>query len=149
MKIYLGADHRGYCLKEKVSRWLFDWGYEFSDLGANYLDVTDDYTTYAEKVASIVGKEEGSRGILVCGSGVGVDVIANKFDGVRSSIGKNPDQVKAGRNDDDMNILVLAADFTRDDEAKLMVKVFIETKFSGKARHERRLEEIEKIEANN
>jgi ribose 5-phosphate isomerase B len=149
MKVYLGADHRGYELKEKISRWLFDWGYEFTDMGASFLDATDDYTLYAEKVASIVGSEEGARGILVCGSGVGVDVVANKFDGVRSSIGKNPDQVKAGRNDDDMNILVLAADFTRPDEAKLMVKVFIETKFSGKARHEKRLEEIEKIEANN
>ncbi len=147
--IYIGADHRGYNLKEKISRWLFDWEYEFTDMGATYLDPTDDYTTYAEKVASIVAKEEDSKGILVCGSGVGVDVVANKFDGVRSSIGKNPDQVKAGRNDDDMNVLVLAADFTRDDEAKLMVKVFIETKFSGKARYEKRIEEIEKIEANN
>jgi len=151
--IYIGADHRGYNLKENISRWLFDWGYEFEDMGASFLDATDDYTVYAEKVASIVGsssvKASADKGILVCGSGVGVDVVANKFDGVRSSIGKNPDQVKAGRNDDDMNILVLAADYTREDEAKQMVKVFMETKFSGKARYEKRLEEIEKIEANN
>lgn len=149
MKIYLGADHRGYSLKEKISRWLFEWGYEFTDLGANYLDPADDYTTYAEKVASIVGSEEGSKGILVCGSGVGVDIVANKFDGARSSIGKNPDQVKAGRNDDDMNILVLAADYTKDDEAKQMLKVFIETKFGNKERYKKRLREISEIEANN
>jgi ribose 5-phosphate isomerase B len=147
--IYIGADHRGYQLKEKISQWLFNWKYEFMDMGATYLDATDDYTVYAEKVGSIVAKEEDSKGILVCGSGVGVDVVANKFDGVRSSIGKNPDQVKAGRNDDDMNILVLAADYTREDEAKQMIKVFIETKFSGKERYEKRLEEIEKIEENN
>lgn len=147
--IYIGADHRGYSLKEKISQWLFNWEYKFTDMGATYLDATDDYTLYAEKVASIVAKEKGSKGILVCGSGVGVDVVANKFDGVRSSIGKNPDQVKAGRNDDDMNILVLAADYTKEDEARLMVKVFIETKFSGKVRYGKRLREIEMIEENN
>ena len=149
MKIYLGADHRGYALKEKIARWLFDWGYEFIDLGAQNLDPKDDYTKYAEEVGSIVGKNENAKGILICGSGVGVEVVANKFDGVRASIGKNPDQVRAGRNDDDMNILVLAADFTTEKEAREMLKVFLETKFSGRSRYKRRLREIEKIEANN
>lgn len=149
MKIYLGADHRGYVLKEKVARWLFEWKYEFQDLGAENLDLNDDYTKYAEEVASLVASNKQSLGILLCGSGVGVDVVANKFDGVRSSIGKNTAQVTAGRNDDDMNILVLAADYTNETEAKEMLKAFLETKFDGKARHERRLDEIEKIEANN
>ena len=147
--IYIGADHRGLNLKEKVAGWLFEWKYEFQDLGAETLDLNDDYTKYAADVASLVADNKQSLGILLCGSGVGVDIMANKFDGVRSSIGKNPDQVKAGRNDDDMNILVLAADFTDENEAKEMVKAFLETKFDGKTRHERRLEEIEKIEANN
>jgi ribose 5-phosphate isomerase B len=149
MRIYLGADHRGYALKEKIAGWLFDWGYEFVDLGAQNLDPKDDYTKYAEEVGSIVGKNENAKGILICGSGVGVEVVANKFDGVRASIGKNPDQVRAGRNDDDMNILVLAADFTTEKEAREMLKVFLETKFSGRSRYKRRLREIEKIEANN
>jgi ribose 5-phosphate isomerase B len=149
MKIYLGADHGGYPLKEKVSRWLFAWGYTFTDLGAEKLDPHDDYTVYAQKVASLVGKEEGAKGILLCRSGVGVDVVANKFDGVRASVGKNKEQVEAGRNDDDMNILVLAADYTKEAEAKEMLKAFLETKFSGKARFEKRLDDIEKIEANN
>jgi RpiB/LacA/LacB family sugar-phosphate isomerase len=78
-----------------------------------------------------------------------VDIVANKFDGIRSSIGKNPDQVRAGRNDDDMNILVLAADFTKDHEAKEMVKAFLETEFDGKERYVKRLEEIKKLEQNN
>jgi len=149
MKIYLGADHRGYKLKEKLIDWLSGWAYQFSDLGAYRLDPGDDYTLYAEKVASIVGKEKEAKGVLICGSGVGVDVAANKFDGVRASIGKSPQQVKVGRSDDDMNILVLAADFTRDDEANKMLKVFLETKFSRKERHVRRLGDIKKLEANN
>jgi ribose 5-phosphate isomerase B len=149
MKIYLGADHGGYPLKEKVSQWLFEWGYDFNDLGADHLDPKDDYTVYAQKVASLVGKEEGVKGILLCRSGVGVDVVANKFDGVRAGIGKNKEQVEAGRRDDDINILVLAADYTKEAEAKEMAKAFLETKFSGKARFEKRLDDIEKIEANN
>ena len=149
MKIYLGTDHRGFALKEKIKGWLTEWDYSFSDLGAYQLDPKDDYPLYAEKVGVVVGKEEGARGVLLCGSGVGVDVAANKLDGVRASIGKNPDQVKAGRNDDDMNILVIAADYTKEEEAKEMVKVFLETKFAGKARFVRRLEEIKKLEVNN
>ena len=153
LKIYLGSDHRGYHLKEKIARWLFEWGYEFSDMGADHLDPEDDYTTYAERVASIVRDRdrdrEHARGILLCGSGVGVDVVANKFDGVRASIGKSVEQVKAGREDDDMNILVLAADYTKEEEAKEMVKAFLETNFSGKNRFKKRLSDIKRIEANN
>ncbi len=147
--IYIGADHRGYELKEKVASWLFEMKYDFRDLGAESLDTKDDFTKYAESVASVVANDDRSKGILLCGSGVGVDVVANKFDGIRSSIGKNPDQVEAGRRDDDMNILVIAADYTKEDEAKEMLKKFLETKFSGKARYVRRIEEIGKIEANN
>jgi ribose 5-phosphate isomerase B len=148
MKIYIGADHRGYELKEKLAAWLEVEGYNFEDKGAFKLDPEDDYTVYAEKVATMVADTLG-KGILLCGSGVGVDVVANKFDGVRSSIGKNEKQIAAGRADDDMNILVIAADYTKLSEAKKMIKAFLTTKFSGKARHKRRLSEIEKIEANN
>lgn len=149
MKIYIGADHRGFHLKQKVYNWLRDNEYKVLDMGAYELDLTDDYTLYAEKVAIVVADNRNDRGILICGSGVGVDVTANKFDGVRASIGINPDQVKAGRSDDDMNILVLAADFISFKDAKEMIKAFLETKFSGKERHVRRLADIQKIEANN
>lgn len=149
MKIYIGADHRGYELKEKIVKWLFDMEYPHQDLGATHFDPKDDYTKYAMQVASLVAKTEGARGVLLCGSGVGVDVVANKFDGIRASIGKDVFQVEAGRNDDDMNILVIAADFTEEKEAKAMLIAFLETKFSGKAKYERRLQEIEEIEANN
>src|SRR3989338_4463225 len=149
MKVFIGADHRGYKLKEKVAQWLFEAKYEFEDLGADHLDPDDDYTVYAERVASLVARDrdrDRGRGILLCGSGVGVDVVANKFDGVRASVGKSADQVKAGRRDDDMNVLVLAAEFTGVEEAKEMLKAFLETKFDQKSRHKRRLEDIKRIE---
>lgn len=149
MIVYIASDHRGYKLKEKIIIWLDDLGYKYQDMGAYELDTDDDYTVYAEKVGSLVGKEKGSKGVLLCGSGVGVDVVANKFDGVRASIGKSPDQVRSGRNDDDMNILVIAADYTKEKEAKSMLKMFLKTEFSGKKRHLRRLSDISKLEANN
>jgi len=149
MKIYIGADHKGYNLKEAIKGWLRELDYDMDDVGALMLNPRDDYTTYASKVGSKVGLNKGTMGILFCGSGVGVDVTANKFDGVRASIGKIPDQVKAGRADDDMNVLVIAADFTDMVSAKNMVKVFLETKFDGKARHQKRLDDIKKIEENN
>jgi len=145
--IYIGADHRGFSLKEKIKKWLTS--YKVKDLGAESSNKSDDYTVYAERVASMVADNIGTCGILICGSGVGVDIVANKFDGVRASIGKSANQVKAGRTDDDMNILVIAADFTNEEEAKEMVMKFINTKFSGKKRHKKRLEDIKRIEANN
>lgn len=149
MKVYLGTDHRGFALKEKIKEFLLNSDHELEDLGSYELDPEDDYTYYAEKVASMVAEDSGSKGILLCGSGVGVDVTANKFDGVRASIGKNKDQVKAGREDDDMNILVIAADFTKEVEAEEMAQVFLGTSFVGNSRHKRRLTEIGRIEANN
>lgn len=149
MIIYIGADHRGFILKEKIKAWLTKLGYNIKDCGALSLDEKDDYTVYAEKVASLVADDESSLGILICGSGVGVDIVANKFDGIRASIGKTPEQVKDGREDDDMNILVLAADYTSLVEAKRMAKNFIHASFDNLARHKKRLSDIAKIEANN
>ncbi len=145
---YLGADHRGFALKEKVKGWLNEWQYYLKDLGAESLDPNDDYTKYASLVSEAI-KGGDNRGILICGSGVGVDVAANKYDGIRASIGKNVDQVRAGREDDDMNVLVIAADYTKDDEAKDMIKTFLETKFDKAPRHQKRLDDIKKIEENN
>ncbi|MBL7036602.1 RpiB/LacA/LacB family sugar-phosphate isomerase [Candidatus Microgenomates bacterium] len=149
MKIFLGADHRGYELKEKIASWLFELEVDFEDLGADHLDEGDDYSKYATEVASLVAKRPGSKGVLLCGSGVGVEVMANKFDGIRAAIGKSAGQVKAGREDDDMNVLVIASDFTLERQAKGMLIAFLETKYQKNVRHERRLDEIEKIEANN
>ena len=144
--LYIGADHRGFLYKEKTKEWLTLLKYEYKDMGASALDPKDDYTLFAEKVALMVSQNLKAKGILICGSGVGV---ANKFDGIRASLGKNPQQVKAGRQDDNMNILVIASDFTQYDEAKAMISVFLTTKFKGKERHKRRLADITRIEENN
>lgn len=149
MKIYIGADHRGFVLKEKIKELLEEWGNHPQDMGAYQYDKKDDYTIYAEKVALMVKDNLGSFGILLCGSGVGVDVVANKFDGIKASIGKNPKQIMAGRADDNMNVLVIPSDFTSEGEAKELVRAFLETEFEGKARYKRRLEEIKRIEENN
>src|SRR3989339_1655327 len=139
MKIYIGADHRGYALKEKIAKWLYEMEYEFTDLGAVNLDPKDDYTKYATEVASLVSKDSESLGVLICGSGVGVEVIANKFDGIRAFIGKDVRQVKAGRIEDDANVLTIAADYTTEKEAKAMLISFLESRFSAKERYKRRL----------
>ena len=149
MKIYLGADHRGYLLKEKIARFLFEKGYSFEDMGALSLNSDDNYPLYAEKVASMIASSPKDRGILVCGSGVGVLIVANKFDGVRAGLGINKEQVVAARNDDDINVLALASDFTDEKQALEMVLAFLETPFSGKAKHKKRIEDISRIEANN
>jgi RpiB/LacA/LacB family sugar-phosphate isomerase len=85
MKIYLGADHRGFTLKEKLKQWLESQGYAVQDMGAHVLTPGDDYTDYASAVGFNVAKSDDAKGIVVCGSGVGVDVVANKIDGVRSA----------------------------------------------------------------
>lgn len=149
MKIYIGADHRGFDLKKELVRFLLNRKADFADLGASSLDPKDDYTVYAKKVADFVTKEKDSKGILLCGSGVGVDVAVNKFDGIRASVGINADQVTAGRRDDDMNVLVIAADFIKVDEAKQMLEKFLKTKFQKNTRHTRRLKDIKKIEESN
>ncbi|MEK7472512.1 MAG: RpiB/LacA/LacB family sugar-phosphate isomerase [Patescibacteria group bacterium] len=149
MMIYIGADHKGYKLKEKIAKWLYEMEYEFTDLGAVNYDPTDDYVKYAQEVASLIADSKEALGVLICGSGVGVEVVANKFDGVRASVGKSVLQVKAGRIDDNMNILALAADFTIEKEAKAMLIAFLESRFSAKDRYKRRLDDITKIEANN
>ena len=148
MQIFIGADHRGFSLKRDLIKWL-KTNHEVNDLGALKYNPKDDYPLYARKVAEKVRSDSNSFGILLCGSGVGVDVVANKFDGIRASIGKTPAQVRSGRRDDDMNVLVIASDYTSEDEARNMIKTFLSTSFSEDRGHQRRLDEIKKIEENN
>jgi ribose 5-phosphate isomerase B len=146
--IYLAADHRGFQLKEKIKQWLIQWGYDSEDLGAFQLDPADDYPIYAKKVAESMD-EPDDRGILVCGSGVGVDEVANKFDGIRSGVSISKEQIRAARNDDDINVLALASDYISEEEAKEIIKTFLETEFADEERFNRRLKEIGEIEEEN
>jgi len=147
--IYLGSDHRGFELKEALRAWLVSEDYQVEDLGAHVYDANDDYPDYALKVAQKVAADPNGRGILLCGSGVGVDIVANKVDGVRSGIGLNDDQATAARRDDNINVLVIATDYISEENAKKMIKVFLTTEFSGEQRFTDRLQKVEAIEKKN
>jgi len=147
MVIYLGADHRGFNLKERIKKILHEQGYEVFDFGNTSYDEEDDYPDFASAVAKKISAEpERDRGIVVCGSGAGMEIVANKFKGVRAATAISADQIYKARHDDDINVLSLAADFTEEEDAGKMVKVFLETPFGGVARHKRRLAKITQIE---
>lgn len=146
--IYLGADHRGFELKEKVKTWLAVWGYKFKDLGNTKLDLEDDYPDFARKVAEKVSREKKGEieiGILICESGVGVDVVANKYPGVRCGLGFSGQQIRIAKRDDNINCLALSASFITETENKLIIEMFLETQFSGGGKYQRRISKIEKL----
>jgi len=154
MKVIIGADHRGYSLKESLKTWFKENEVDFVDVGADYLKQDDDYPLYAGKVAETISADWGigreyTRGIVICGSGVGVDIVANKFAGVRCGLAINVDQVIAARRDDKINVLALAADAIDETLARKMVDAFLNTDYDDAERRSRRLEEIKKIEKNN
>lgn len=146
--IYLGADHRGFKLKEKIKKWLDEWGHEYEDIGPFEYNKDDDYPLYAAKVAESI-TEPDDRGMIICGSGVGVDEVANKFDGIRSGLAINTEQIKSARHDDNINVLAIASDFTSEEDAQEIVKTFLKTEFADEERFNRRLGEIGEIEETN
>ncbi|MDP3015165.1 MAG: RpiB/LacA/LacB family sugar-phosphate isomerase [bacterium] len=147
MLIYIGADHRGFELKETLKKSLKDQGYEVIDVGNEKYDENDDYPDFAKLVARAIGQDPWNRrGILICGSGVGVDVVANRFKGVRSALVNNPDQAYLSRHDDNANILSLAAEFLDEETAKQILKTWLTTPFSNEEHHRRRLEKIAQLE---
>ncbi len=146
MIIYLGADHRGFNLKESIKQFLKDSGYTVVDLGNTRYEEGDDYTDFVKSVAEKVAADpSGSRGVVACGSGVGADIVANRFRGVRSVLGFSPNQAADSRNDDDTNVLSLAADYFDLDQAKKIVSVWLQTPFSGEERYKRRIKEIDDL----
>jgi len=147
MIIYIGADHLGFYLKEVIKQSLKGDNYEVVDMGNSQSDDSDDYPDFAAAVAEKVAGTGGEvRGIVICGSGIGVDVTANKFVGVRSALAISADQIRAGRHDDDVNVLSLAAGFTDEKSVLEIVRVFLGTPFQKEERYVRRLEKITKIE---
>ena len=151
--IYIGADHRGFELKEKIKSWLSAWGHEYEDCGALEYNKDDDYPDFAKEVAEAVTLRQAQgqdvKGILVCGSGIGVAIAANKIKNARAGTAMKPEQVKASVNDEDLNMVALPADYLNDDEAEKIIKVFLETKFSNAERHVRRVDKIKKLEEQN
>jgi len=146
--IYIGADHRGFELKAKINKWLAGRGYDFEDMGAFEYDRDDDYTDFAIAVAQKVAESpEKHWGIIICGSGVGVEVAANKVKGIRAGLGFESDQVNAARKDDNMNVLALAADNVDEVQALELVEQFLETEFAMSDKYLRRIEKIKRYES--
>lgn len=145
--IFIGADHRGFELKERIRRHLEDEGYSVKDLGNYHLDPSDDYVDYAVKVAEATKNVTTNRGILLCGSGAGVDMVANKIDGVRSALVQDVPRAIQARQHEDANVISLPADILTEEEAYDIVKVFLATEFSGESKHVRRLEKMKEVEA--
>lgn len=147
MLIFIGADHRGFNLKEKLKSFLVNKGYTVIDKGNDFYDESDDYPDFASLVAQEVIKDpDNRRGILICGSGVGVDIVANKFSRIRSALVSNSDQAFSSRNDVDANVLCLATDFLDEEETKKILSVWLQTSFSKEERHKRRIRKISEIE---
>ncbi len=143
MKVYIGADHRGYTLKEQLKKYLTK--IDLVDTTPEH-NPQDDYPDIAKTVAEKVAKDPESRGIIICGSGIGVDIAANKVNGARAGLGISTKQVKDATEEDNINILALASDFTEPEDAKDLVDIFLKTQYIPEDRRERRLEKIANLE---
>jgi ribose 5-phosphate isomerase B len=143
-KIALAADHAGYEEKEKIKKILDDLGIEYSDMGTTSTDSVD-YPDYAQKVADAVSKGEVEQGLLVCGSGTGMAIAANKVRGVRAAVAWNPVIARLAREHNDANVLALPARFMSDSDAVEVVKAWFEAGFDG-GRHAKRVEKISELE---
>ncbi|MBL7047622.1 MAG: RpiB/LacA/LacB family sugar-phosphate isomerase [Candidatus Marinimicrobia bacterium] len=146
MIIYLGSDHAGYELKEAVKSFLKELGYDIDDKGAYWYDGDDDYPDFIQPVAKAVVSNPESYGIIFGGSGQGEAICANRLMGVRAAVyyGGPEDIIKLSRKHNNANILSLGARFISEDEAKEIIKLWLEVPFDGK-RHERRINKIDKL----
>ena len=142
--IYLGADHRGFKLKEEIKKFLKEIGQDFVDMGNNVYNENDDYTDFAKLVAEkISANPETDKGILICGSGVGVDIVANKFKGVRSALADDKQTAIQSRSHDNTNVLSIPADEASAELAKEIITAWLNTPFSDKEKYKRRIKKIE------
>lgn len=145
--VYLGADHGGFGLKEAVKEWLAEWGRGFEDCGALELDPVDDYPDFAKAVADKVAADPESCGVLACRSAAGVVIAANKVAGIRCASSFNEQSAQHGREHNDTNILALSGDWLEEDEAKKVLKIWLETAPSDDPRHVRRRQKIADMES--
>ena len=144
MKIVIASDHAGVDLKDKILKLLKELHYEVADFGVHNRDSVD-YPDYGIPVAEAVSGGKAERGILICGTGVGMSIVANKFPRVRAALCYDPFTAKISRLHNDANVLVLGERVLEDKRALEMVKLWLSTGFDG-GRHERRLKKIEEIE---
>jgi ribose 5-phosphate isomerase B len=144
--VVIGSDHAGYKTKQGLLKFLAGKGYTVVDVGGFDPDAHDDYPDYAAEVAKLVAEDKAARGILICGSGTGMVIAANKVPGIRASVVYDEYSAKMARHDNDANVMALRArNFNTAKEPRL-VKIFLETPFSNLPRHKRRIAKIATLE---
>lgn len=147
MKVAIGSDHGGFPLKKEVAQLLARDGHQVIDLGAHAYDASDDYPDFALAVARTVVAGQAERGIILCGSGVGASVAANKVRGIRAGLCHDTYSAHQGVEHDDMNVLCLGSRVIGGSLAAELVRTFIGARFSGEERHRRRLDKVLAAEA--
>ena len=147
MHIYIASDHNGFELKNTLREWLIAAGYEVTDMGPDQFNKDDDYPDFGLAAARAVAENpDDNLGVLICGSGVGMAVAAGKVAGIRAGLIHNPQIAKAARQDDDINVLALAAAYITPGEAKDILSAWLTAEFSGLERHTRRIGKISAYE---
>ncbi len=149
MNIAIGCDHGGFALKQTVIDEVKKLGHAIVDCGARSFDAADDYPDFACAVGAAIQRGDATRGIIICGSGVGASVAATKMRGIRAAVCHDTYSAHQGVEHDDMNVLCLGARIIGDEVVKELVRAFVSAKFSGEARHQRRLNKVLEIEREN
>ncbi len=147
MKIAIACDHGGYALKGAMIEVITSMGHEVVDLGAHEYDKDDDYPDFARYIGQAIQHKQADKGVLLCGSGVGACIAANKQNGVRASVCHDVYSARQGVEHDDMNVLCLGARIIGPQLAEDLVRAFVGATFSGESRHQRRLDKVNAIEA--
>lgn len=146
VRVAIAADHAGYELKKAMGAEIARLGHEVVDLGAHTYDANDDYPDFAAASARAVAGGAAERAVLICGSGVGASIAANKVAGVRAALCHDTYSAHQGVEHDDMNVLVLGSRIIGEALAKELIQTFLKAEFSGEARHVRRLEKVKALE---
>ena len=142
--LYLGSDHGGFDLKQAIKKYLEENNIEYKDLAKKKIDNADDYPDFALKVAKQVAKTSG-RGILICGTGIGMCITANKVKGIRAALCYDEETAVLSREHNDANVLCLGGRTTHKGKALKIVDVWLNTEFSGVDRHKRRVEKMNRL----
>ena len=145
MKIILAADHRGHAMKERVAALLKERGHTVIDMGTNS-SRSCDYPDLGYKAARAIAEGKAERGILICGTGIGMSIVANKVAGIRAAVCHDELTAQISRRHNDANVLCLAADILGDDVAKRIVEAWLDTPFESGGRHSRRVGKIQAVE---
>lgn len=147
MKVYVGADHNGFRLRRAVIDYLKRAGYDVVDDGDEKFNADDDFPVFAQKVVvdMLSSGDPDPRGILICGSGQGMCMAANRFNGIRALLAYDRESVRSARNDDDANVMCLPASVFEKDTANVLVETFLNTEFAAAPRFIRRIGELDKL----